>query len=348
MPTSADQTQRFQQYVAQVTTALAHRDRHEPVRAYLAGLYLPGERKSVEPLAARVDPRRVRARHQSLHHLVANAAWDDAAVLRVARDTVVDAMRGHGGVAAWIVDDTGFPKKGRHSVGVARQYCGALGKQDNCQVAVSVSMANATGSVPAAYRLYLPESWTSDRARCRRAKVPEEVAFQPKWQLALAEIDRLRAEAVPAAPVVADAGYGVVTAFREGLTARAILYLVGISKETTVWRPGQAPLPPRRYRGHGRPPTVVRRTTPHRPLPVGKLAAALPSTAWHPVTWRRGTRGPMRSRFAWLRVRPAHRDESRTAPRAVEWLLIEWPRGEAAPTHFWLSTLPETIPPRAL
>jgi SRSO17 transposase len=116
MPTSTDQTQRFAQYVAQVTAALAHRDRHEPVRAYLTGLYLPGERKSVEPLAARVDPRRVRARHQSLHHLVANAAWDDAAVLRVARDAVLAAMRGHGGVAAWIVDDTGFPKKGRHSV----------------------------------------------------------------------------------------------------------------------------------------------------------------------------------------------------------------------------------------
>jgi SRSO17 transposase len=123
MPTFSDRTQRFQRYVAQLAEALEHRDRHEPVRAYLTGLYLPGERKSVEPLAARVDPRRVRARHQSLHHFVANAAWDDAAVLRVARDTVLTAMRAHGGVAAWIVDDTGFPKKGRHSVGVARQYC---------------------------------------------------------------------------------------------------------------------------------------------------------------------------------------------------------------------------------
>jgi SRSO17 transposase len=348
MPTSTDRTQRFQQYVAQLAEAVAHRDRHEPVRAYLTGLYLPGESKSVEPLAALVDPRRVQARHQSLHHLVANAAWDDAAVLRVARDTVLAAMRAQGGVAAWIVDDTGLPKKGRHSVGVARQYCGALGKQDNCQVAVSVSLANATVSVPAAYQLYLPESWTSDRARCRQAKVPEEVAFQPKWLIALAQIDRLRAEAVPAAPVVADAGYGVVTAFREGLTARAILYLVGISTETTVWRPGQEPLPPPRYRGQGRPPTTVRRTARHRPLSVAKLAAALPATAWHTVTWRAGTRGPMRSRFAWLRVRPAHRDESRSAPRPVEWLLIEWPRGAPAPTHYWLSTLPETTAPRAL
>jgi SRSO17 transposase len=348
MAIASDRTQRFQQYVAQLAEALEHRDRHEPVRAYLTGLYLPGDRKSVEPLAARVDPRRVRARHQSLHHFVANAAWDDAAVLRVARDTVLAAMRAHGGVAAWIVDDTGFPKKGRHSVGVARQYCGVLGKQENCQVAVSVSLANATVSVPAAYQLYLPESWTTDRARCRRAKVPDAVAFQPKWQIALAQIDRLRAAAVPSAPVVADAGYGVVTAFREGLTARAIPYMVGVSKETTVWRPGQAPLPPPRYRGHGRPPTAVRRTARHRPLSVATLAAALPATAWHTVTWRAGTRGPMRSRFTWLRVRPAHRDESRSAPRPVEWLVIEWPRGESAPTHYWLSTLPASTAPRAL
>ena len=348
MSTPADRTERFQQYVAQLAAAVQHRDRHEPVRAYLTGLYLPGERKSVEPLAARVDPGRVRARHQSLHHFVANATWDDAAVLRVARDTALAAMRVHGGVAAWIVDDTGFPKKGRHSVGVARQYCGVLGKQDNCQVAVSVSLANATASVPAAYQLYLPESWATDRTRRRQAKVPDAVTFQPKWQLALAQIDRLRAEAVPAAPVVADAGYGVVTAFREGLTARGIPYIVGISKQTTVWRPGQAPWPPSRYRGQGRPPTAVRRTPRRRPCAVGGLATELPASAWHTVTWRTGTRGPMRSRFARLRVRPAHRDESRSTPRAIEWLLIEWPRGESVPTHYWLATLPETTAPRAL
>src|SRR5512147_1719760 len=153
MSTLADRTERFQQYVAQLAAAVQHRDRHEPVRAYLTGLYLPGERKSMEPLAARVDPGRVRARHQSLHHFVANAAWDDAVVLRVARDTALAAMRVHGGVAAWIVDDTGFPKKGRHSVGVARQYCGQLGQRDNCQIAVSLSLANHAASLPVAWRL---------------------------------------------------------------------------------------------------------------------------------------------------------------------------------------------------
>src|SRR2546427_2519893 len=131
--------QRFHAYVERLPTALGHQDRHGPVRAYVTGLCLPGERKSIEPMAARVDPRHVRARHQSMHHFVANAAWDDAAVLRVARETVLAALERHGPLAAWIVDDTGIPKKGRHSVGVARQYCGVLGKQDNCQVAVSVS-----------------------------------------------------------------------------------------------------------------------------------------------------------------------------------------------------------------
>src|SRR5215510_2491156 len=194
MPTTSDRTRRFQQYVAQLADALEHRDRHEPVRAYLTGLYLPGDRKSIEPLAARVDPRHVPARHQSLHHFVANAPWDDGAVLRVARDTVLTAMREHGGVAAWIVDDTGIPKQGRHSVGVARQYCGVLGKPDNCQVAVSVSLAHARASVPVAYRLYLPEAWAQDRRRGRAAGVPDPVAFRPKWHIALEQITQLTAE----------------------------------------------------------------------------------------------------------------------------------------------------------
>jgi SRSO17 transposase len=294
MPTSSDRTQRFQQYVAQLAEAVAHRDRREPVRAYLTGLYLPRERKSVEPLAARVDPRWVRARHQSLHHFVANAAWDDAAVLRVARDTGLTAMGAHGGVAAWIVDDTGFPKKGRHSVGVARQYCGVLGKQENCQVAVSVSLANATVSVPAAYQLYLPDSWTTDRARCRRAKVPDAVAFQPKWQIALAQIDRLRADAVPPAPVVADAGYGVVTAFREGLTPcrpRATEARAG-PPPPCVARRGIARCQSRSWPPRCPPPPGTR--SPGAPAPAARCGPASPGCASaRPIATRAGRRrGP--------------------------------------------------------
>ena len=221
MPNLASaRARRFRAYVERLTTALGHQDRHGPLRDYVTGLCLPGERKSIEPMAARVDPRHVRARHQSMHHFIANAAWDDAAVLRVARQTVLAALARQGPVAAWVVDDTGIPKKGRHSVGVARQYCGVLGKQDNCQVAVSVSVAHERASVPVAYRLYLPEAWAQDRRRRRAAGVPDPIAFRPKWQIALEQITQLTAEGVPAAPVVADAGYGVVTAFRDTLRGR--------------------------------------------------------------------------------------------------------------------------------
>jgi len=343
MPTLASaRAQRFRAYVERLTAALGHQDRHGPLRDYVTGLCLPGERKSIEPMAARVDPRHVRARHQSMHHFIANAGWDDRAVLRVARETVLAALERHGPVAAWVVDDTGIPKKGRHSVGVARQYCGVLGKQDNCQVAVSVSVADERASIPVAYQLYLPDSWAQDRRRRRAAGVPDAIAFRTKWQIALAQIAHLTREGVPAAPVVADAGYGVVTAFREGLTAQDVPYIVGISTETTVWPPGHAPRPPRKYRGRGRPPTSVRRTRRHRPLSVAALAQQLPASAWRSVTWRQGTRGAMRSRFAAVRVRPAHRDESRSSPRPEEWLLIEWPVTEATPIKYWLSTLPPT------
>lgn len=344
MVKKSDAESRFADYLGELAQVLGHKDREEPLRAYLAGLCLPGERKSIEPIAARVDPRRVRARHQSLHHFVSNAPWDEGAVLRVARDRVLDQMERHGAVAAWIVDDTGIPKKGRYSVGVTRQYCGVLGKQDNCQVAVSVTLANEAVSVPAAYRLYLPESWVEDRRRRKAAGIPDDVTFEKKWQIALAQITELRREELPAAPVVTDAGYGVVTAFRDGLTALRMPYIVGVTKETTVWAPGTEPLPPARRRGVGRPHTRIRRSKNRRPIPIDALARDVPASAWKMVSWRQGTRGQMRSRFAFLRVRPAHRDELRTAPRAIEWLIIEWPKGEKEPTKLWLSTMPSDTP----
>src|SRR3972149_515788 len=180
MPTSETvRAQRFAAYVDRLAAVLGHRDRHAPLRAYVTGLCLPGGRKSIEPMAARVDPRHVQSRHQSMHHFVADAPWDAAAVLRVARDWVLAPMARHGAVAAWIVGGTGLPKKGEHSVGVARQYCGVLGKQDNCQVAVSVSVANEAVSLPVAYQLYLPESWAGDRRRRRGAGGPRRRPAPP-------------------------------------------------------------------------------------------------------------------------------------------------------------------------
>lgn len=344
MATSRDaRARRFRDYIDRLAQAVGHADRHEPLRAYLTGLCLAGERKSIEPMAARIEPRRVRARHQSMHHFIANAPWEETAVLRVARDLVLAEMDRHGPVTAWVVDDTSFPKKGQHSVGVARQYCGVLGKQDNCQVTVSLSLANEAISVPVAYQLYLPEAWAQDRQRRRAAGVPPAVAFRTKWRIALEQVRAGHAAGLPLAPVVADAGYGVVTDFRDALTALGMPYAVGVTGETTVWRPGEQPLGPRKGRGRGRPATLLRRSPRHRPVSVARLAPTLPEAVWQPVTWREGTRGAMRSRFAGCRVRPAHRDEQRTDPRPEEWLLIEWPAGEPAPTKFWLSTLPSTL-----
>ena len=335
--------QRFGDYVQRLALALGHRDRHEPLRAYLTGLCLPGERKSIEPMAARVDPRHVRARHQSMHHLVANAPWEDAAMLGIARDVVLMEMDRHGPVAAWLVDDTGFPKKGQHSVGVAHQYCGALGKQANCQVAVTVTLANEAVSVPAAYQLYLPESWARDAKRRRVAKIPKTVTFRPKWQIALSQILALQADGVPLAPVVADAGYGVGTEFRDALTARGIPYLVGVREDTQVWPPGVTPRPPRRHRLRGRPPRRLQGPARQHALRLSTLVGRLPLSTWSTVTWREGTRGRMRSRFVALRIRPAH-DRHRTEPRPVEWALSEWPLGEPTPTKYYLSTLPGSTP----
>ncbi len=327
--------QRFRDYLDRLAHAVGHEDRREPLRAYLTGLCLPGDRKSIEPMAARIDPRHVQARHQSMHHFVASAPWEDAAVLRVARDLVLAELDRHGPVAAWLIDDTAVPKKGQHSVGVAHQYCGALGKQANCQVAVTVTVANEAVSVPAAYQLYLPESWARDRTRRRAVGVPTTVTFRPKWQIALAQICALHAEGVPLAPVVADAAYGVAIEFRAALTAQQIPYVLGVREDTMIWPPGYTPPPPRR----GRLPRHLRGRPRQHPSPLGILVGRLPTSAWSTVTWREGTRGRMRSRFVALRVRPAPA-RLRAAPRPVEWLLSEWPLDEPAPTKHYLSTLP--------
>src|SRR3954454_14472109 len=189
---------RFATYVEALGAALGHADRVAPARSYCAGLLLPGERKSIEPMAARVEPGRVQAAHQSLHHLVAKADWSDAAVLAVVRSRVLPAIQQHGPIQAWIVDATGFPKKGSHPVGAARQYCGQLGKKDTCGVAVSLSVANEHASLPVAWRLYLPREWADDPGRRAEAGVPEDVVFQTKQQIALEQLRAARDAAMKA------------------------------------------------------------------------------------------------------------------------------------------------------
>src|SRR3954468_15008371 len=334
---------RFAAYVERLTEVIGHADRAGPLRDYCTGLLMPAERKSVEPIAAVTAPARVAAQHQSLLHFVANAPWSDGAMLRRVREIVLPAITRTEPVSAWIIDDTGIPKKGRHSVGVARQYCGELGKQDNCQVAVSLSLANHEASLPVSYRLYLPREWAEDPARRAKAGVPEEIAFQTKPEVALDQVRTAVADGLPRAPVVMDAAYGNDTALRTGVSALGLPYVAAVQSNTTVWPQGTGPLPPKPWSGRGRPPTRLRRDGLHQPISVKALALLLPETAWTVISWREGTNAVLTSRFARTRVRAAHGDTLMSAPREEEWLLIEWPEGEPEPTNYWLSTLPEEI-----
>ena len=331
-----------------LVAAAGHEDRHAPLQSYCKGLLLPGKRKSIEPMAARLDPARVQPMRQSLHHLVAKSPWSDEALLREVRNEVLATMQKPGPVVAWIVDDTGFPKKGRHSVGVARQYCGQVGKQENCRVAVSLSVATWSSSLPVAYRLYLPKEWAADDQRREKAEVPTEIEFQTKPEIALAQIRQAVEQNVAGGVVLADAGYGANTEFREGLTQLELQYVVGVQSTMTVWGPGQQPLPAQPRGKTGRPPRLLQRSADHQPVSVKQLAMSLPSSAFRSITWREATQRKLRSRFAAVRVRPAHRDYWRAEPHAEEWLLMEWPKGEAEPTKYWLSTLPLNTRRKAL
>ena len=328
----------FDDYCGALVAALGHADRHQPAKLYLKGLVLPGERKSVEPMAARVCPENVRSAHQSMNHLVAAADWDDHAVLGVVAGQVAPELVRKDDRCWWIVDDTSHAKKGQHSVGVARQYSGRLGKTDNCQIAVSLSLANSYGSVPLDYRLYLPKEWTDDPARCRKAGVPEEFEFRTKGQIAREEIERALTENIPRGIVLADAGYGTESDFRDWLQSQKLDYVLGVRESAAVWwgkhQPAQPP-----PQSTGRPRTRVQRDARHQPISVLEVARALAPKMWRNITWREGSCQSLSSRFARIRVRAANQNLA----REEEWLLIEWPPGETEPVHYWLSTLPQEI-----
>ncbi len=329
----------FDEYLEHLCGALGHADRNAGLMDYCRGLMLPIERKSVEPLAAHTDPLHVQSKHQSLHHFVADSDWSDKAVLGEIRDWVVPALGVEDG-CYWIVDDSGHPKYGKHSVGVAHQYCGNLGKTANCQVAVSLSLATERGSVPIDYRLYLPKEWAEDATRRSKTGVPAAITFATKPQIALAQLQAAVSTGVPPGVVLADAAYGDDTPFRDGITALGLPYVVGIRPATTVWAPGVEPLPPKTWSGRGAKPKLLRRGPGHEPIAVKILAMNLSPGRYRNVTWRDGTNASLTSRFACLRVRPAHRDHLATTVRPEEWLLIEWPEGDEEPASYWLATAP--------
>src|SRR6267143_121803 len=327
-----DSETRFAEYVAGLGSVIGHVERTRPLRDYCTGLMLPGERKSVEPMAARTAPARTAAQHQSLLHFVVNAAWSDEDVLAKVREMVLPAIEKSGPVEAWIIDDTSFPKQGKHSVGVHHQYCGQLGKQANCQVAVSLSVANHAASLPVAYRLYLPEAWTKDRARRKKAGVPVEVEFKTKPEIALEQIQWACAAGLPRGVGLMDVAYGNDSRLRAGITELGLTYVAGIQPQTLVWKPGVRP---------GRVPKKGRRDAPNA-TSVKDLALSLRARAWRTIKWREGTNDWLSSRFARVRVHVASSHERPGKP-SKEWLLIEWPEGEDAPTKDWLSTLPSNI-----
>ena len=283
---------RLAAYLDTIVGELGHASRAASARAYCTGLLLPGERKSVEPMAARLEPAHVQARHQSLHHVVARADWDDAAMLAAVRAQVLPAIERHGPVAYWIVDDSGFPKQGTHSVGVARQYCGQLGKQDNCQVAVSLSVANDHASVPIAYQLFLPEVWANDPARRAKAGVPAAIGFESKTAIALGQLRQALAAGVPVGILLGDAAYGDETAFRVGVADLDLHSMLGVRSGTSVWAPGSGPLPPAPWSGRGRRPSRLRRDAQNQPMTLKALASSLPAH-----TWRRVSAGGAAARF---------------------------------------------------
>ena len=283
-------TRLFDDYMDALADVLGRVGRVGPLRSYCTGLLLPGERKSVEPLAARISPTNVRQTHQSLHHFVADSPWKDEAVLGRVKDLVLPIMQERAPISAWLVDDTGMPKKGSYSVGVAHQYCGQLGKQANCQVAVSLSIANEHASLPIAYRLYVPRSWADDQVRRDAAGVPQDLLFETKPQISLNQIRQAVAAGVPRGVVVADAAYGNDNAFRNGLSTLGLRYAVAIQSTTNVWRPGDSPLIPeeRSKKKRGRPITRLAHPKNRKPISVLELAHELPKSAFRALTWREG------------------------------------------------------------
>jgi len=326
---------RLERFLAGLTASLGRSERHRWAKVYLQGLLMEGGRKSIEPLAERIAGADV----QSLRQFVGQSPWAVEQIQQRLAEKVVDLLAEP---EVWMIDGTSFPKAGEASVGVARQYCGALGKVANCQVAVSLHWSTCEASCPLAWRLYLPQSWLETPARRTEGKIPDDIGYRSKNQLALELVDQVLRWDVPRLPVVADSAYGNDFDFRAGLRERGLQYAVAVEPSVKVWTSDPAHVPLAANKPVGRP----RQYPALKDLPAAKtlaeVAKALPKQAWHNITWRQGTKGPMRSRFAQVKVWAAHGWKRQEHPkRVMEWLLIEWPEDAAAPSDYWLAQLGE-------
>jgi len=328
---------RLTRFLEELIEPMGRSERRHWAQVYVQGVLLDGERKSIEPMAHRMAQADV----QALRQFVGQSPWTVEEVQRRLAEKVVDLLSEP---EVWILDETSFPKAGEHSVGVARQYCGALGKIANCQVAVSLHWSSAEASCPLGWRLYLPKEWMEDPERTAEVKLPAGTAYRDKRELGLELIDQALKWQVPVLPVVADSFYGNEFDFRQQLRRRDLPYAVEVESSTGVWTEGpNLPLPapqptgrPRRY-----PPLEAL----PRPENVKAVAQQLPVSAWKNVTWRQGSRGPQRSRFALIPVWAAHGWREQKHPeRVAEWLLVEWPPAEVEPVKYWLAHFPSQPP----
>lgn len=315
---------RLVRYFSRIGDVLANVKRRASFAIYALGLLADGERKSMEPIAARScgDPDEADALHQRLQGFIRESDWSDRDVRRVASRHAISAMTKREPISTWIIDDTGFLKQGTHSVGVQRQYTGSAGKTTNCQVGVSLSIATPTEHVPVDFELYLPKDWTEDPARRKEARIPDSIVFKTKPELALDMIRRAVEDHVPFGVLLADSAYGDSSKFREEVRWLGLDYAVGVHAPTKVWRVDGLD----RRRG--------------KPISVLDLGIDIRDRGgFRRVTWRQGTKTRLSSFFAMRRVVPWHQDRSDAAEREAVWLLIEWPEGEKTPTKFTFATL---------
>jgi SRSO17 transposase len=325
---------RLTQFLEDLLEPMGRRERRHWARIYVQGLLLDGERKSIEPMASRIEGADV----QAMRQFVGQSPWAVEEVQRRLAHKVVDLLSE---AEVWIIDETSFPKAGRHSVGVARQYCGTLGKIANCQVAVSLHWSSAQASCPLVWRLYLPQQWLADTARATEVRLPAGMVYRSKTELALAATDQALAWGLPPLPVLADSAYGNDFSFRQALRERQLQYAVQVEPTTVVWTADpNLPVPAPAKKKLGRPRKYLPPERLTRPQSLEAVARQLPTAAWCKVTWRQGSRGAQSSRFAMLKVWVAHGWQQQAhLPRVMEWLLVEWPQDKTAPIKYWLAQL---------
>jgi SRSO17 transposase len=333
--------ERLAEYFADVASGLVRSEQRRNAELYARGLMGAGSRKSLEPMVARLGGGAVE--YEALQHFLADSPWDPGVVDRAVAERVCAVIE----PAAWVLDDTGVPKDGKHSPGVKRQYSGTLGKIGNCQIAVSLHAVSVKGTVPLGFRLYLPQDWCEDPARRREAKIPADVEFQTKPALGGDLIARAAGWKIRRAPVLGDQAYGNDAKLRTRLHADGIDYVLSVGPECDVFEPGTVfAVPPRKPGSRGPAPSALQ--TESEPRSIAELVAGLDADAFQAVAFRDIDGRQIVSRFAFVRVIAAHPvTRDRQAPRE-EWLIVEWPEGRDAPSDYWISNLPADTEPEHL